>query len=314
MTSASQMSVRDLYLGPRSKRKVIVTCAVTGENEFNRAHPAFPITPAQIADAALEAERAGASAVHLHVRDPKTGEGSRDPELFAEMVAAVRARGVRAVLNVTCGGGAIFVPDAQDESRAASGTDMASWQERVQHIEATLPELCSLDVTTQNQDDGLLGDIVYLNTPRTLRSMAQRFAQIGVKPEIEVFAPGDVLLARQILEEGGFATPPLFQIVLGTKWGLPATPETLIYMRGLLPAGCVWAAFAIGRMQMPLVAQSVLLGGNVRVGLEDNLYLDRGAFATNGQLVERAVQIIRAIGEEVATPDEARTLLGVRAR
>ena len=305
-------SVRDLYSGPRDRRKVILTCAVTGENDFNRSHPAFPITPDQIADAALEAERAGATAVHLHVRDPKSGAGSRDPALFEEMVKQVRARGVRAILNVTCGGGAIFKPDAHDESKAASGTDMASWRERVRHIELTRPEVCSLDVTTQNQTDGALGDIVYLNTPNTLRHMAQRFREIGVKPEIEAFAPGDVMLARQMIEDGLFAPPPVFQFVLGTRWGMPATPETLLYMRSLLPPGCVWAAFGIGRMQMPMAAQSVLAGGNVRVGLEDNLYLERGKFATNGQLVEHAAQLVRSLGEDVATPDEGRALLGLK--
>lgn len=305
-------SVRDLYLGARTKRKVIVTCAVTGEGEFNRAHPAFPITPAQIADAAFEAEQAGATCVHLHVRDPSTGAGSRDVDLFVEMVQCVRDRGCKAILNVTCGGGAVFIPAPEDESRAASGTDMASWQERVRHIELTRPDMCSLDVTTQNQVDGEL-DVVYLNTPRTLRQMATRFAELGVKPEIEVFAPGDVLLARQMLEEGLFTAPPMFQIVLGTKWGLPATPETLLYMRGLLPPRCHWAAFGIGRMQMPMVAQAVLLGGNVRVGLEDNLYLDKGKFASNGALVERAVSIIHALGEEVATPAVGRALLELPA-
>lgn len=309
--SYADVSVRELYSGPREKRKVILTCAVTGENDFNRSHPAFPITPNQIADAALEAERAGATAVHLHVRNPETGAGSRDPALFEEMVKQVRARGVRAILNVTCGGGAVFIPDREDESKAAPGTDMAGWRERVRHIELTRPEICSLDVTTQSQTDGALGDLVYLNTPYTLRHMAQRFRELAVKPEIEVFAPGDVMLARQMIEEGLFAAPPMVQFVLGTRWGMPATPETLLYMRSLLPAGCIWAAFGIGRMQMPMAAQSVLAGGNVRVGLEDNLYLDRGKFATNGQLVERAVQLIRSLGEEVATPDEGRALLAL---
>ena len=157
-------------------------------------------------------------------------------------------------------------------------------------------------------------DLVYLNTPHTLRKMARRFLELGVKPEIEVFAPGDVLLARSMIEEGLFAAPPVFQIVTGNKWGLPSTPETLIYMRNLLPQGAVWFSFGLARQQMPMVAQSVLLGGHCRVGLEDNLYLDRGVFATNGQLVERAVGLIRALGEDVATPDEARELLGLAER
>ena len=294
-------------------RKVILTCAVVGENQYNRAHPNFPITPQQIADAALEAEQAGASCVHLHVRDPETGEGSRDPDLFLDMATRVRNNGVKAVMNITCGGGAFYYPDPEDESRGGPGTDMALAEERVKHIEMCLPEVCSLDVCTQNQQDGGK-EYVYLNTEFTLRNMAKRFQELGVKPEIEVFSPGDILLANQMLEEGLFDAPPMYQIVMGTRWGLPTTPETLIYMKNLLPKDANWAAFGIARMQMPMVAQAVLLGGNVRVGLEDNLYLSRGVFATNGQLVERAKSIIEYLGFEVATPDEAREILNIPKR
>ena len=291
-------------------RKVILTCAVTGENQYNKAHLNFPITPQQIADSALEAEQAGASTVHLHVRDPETGEGSRDPDLFLDMATLVRENGVKAVMNITCGGGAIYCADPDDESRAGPGSDMASAEERYKHIEMCLPEVCSLDVTTQNQLDGDKS-YVYLNTEYTLRKMAKRFQELGVKPEIEVFAPGDILLANKMLEEGLFDAPPSYQIVMGTRWGLPATPDTLIYMKNLLPKHAVWAAFGIARMQMPIVAQATLLGGNVRVGLEDNLYLSQGVFATNGQLVERAKTIIESLGYEVATPNEARKLLNI---
>jgi uncharacterized protein (DUF849 family) len=190
---------------------------------------------------------------------------------------------------------------------------MALAEERVKHIEMCLPEVCSLDVCTQNQQDGGK-EYVYLNTEFTLRNMAKRFQELGVKPEIEVFSPGDILLANQMLEEGLFDAPPMYQIVMGTRWGLPATPETLIYMKNLLPKDANWAAFGIARMQMPMVAQAVLLGGNVRVGLEDNLYLSRGVFATNGQLVERAKSIIEYLGFEVATPDEAREILNIPKR
>jgi len=291
-------------------RKVILTCAVVGENQYNQAHPNFPITPQQIADAALEAEQAGASCVHLHVRNPETGEGSRDPDLFLEMATRVRENGVKAVMNITCGGGGIYCPDPNDESKAGPGSDMASAEERVKHIAMCKPEVCSLDVCTQNQLDGDKS-YVYLNTEYTLRKMAKCFQELGVKPEIEVFAPGDILLANQMLQEGLFDLPPLYQIVMGTRWGLPATPETLIYMKSLLPKEAIWAAFGIARMQMPMVAQAALLGGNVRVGLEDNLYLSRGVFATNGQLVEKARSIIESIGLEVATPNEARAIMGL---
>ena len=293
------------------KSKVILTCAVVGEGQYNKAYPNFPTTPQQIADAALEADRAGASCVHLHVRDPETGNGSRSPELFLDMVTRVRASGVRAVINVTCGGGAYYYPDPEDESRAGPGSDVASAEERVKHIEMCRPEICSLDVCTQNQVDGEK-DYVYLNTPYTLRKMAKRFQELSVKPEIEVFSPGDILLANKMLEEGLFDAPPMYQIVTGTRWGLPSTPETLIYMRNLLPEDANWAAFGVARMQMPMVAQAVLLGGNVRVGLEDNLYLSRGVFASNGQLVERARAIIESLGCEVATPDEAREILELK--
>ena len=290
--------------------KVILTCAIVGENQYNKAHPNFPITPQQIADAALEAEQAGASCVHLHVRDPNTGEGSRDPDLFLDMATRVRENGVKAVINITCGGGGIYCPDPDDESRAGPGSDIASAEERVRHIVSCLPEVCSLDVCTQNQVDGDK-HYVYLNTEYTLRKMAKRFQELGVKPEIEVFAPGDILLANQMLKEGLFDAPPMYQIVMGTRWGLPATPETMIYMRNLLPPGAIWAGFGIARLQMPMVAQAVLLGGNVRVGLEDNLYLNRSVFATNSQLVERARTIIECLGYEVASPDEARQILGL---
>ena len=293
-----------------SKHKVILTCAVVGENQYNKAHPNFPVTPQEIADAALEAEQAGASCVHLHVRVPETGKGSRDPNLFLEMATRVRENGVKAVMNITCGGGGIYCPDPEDESRAGPGSDIASAEERIRHIEMCLPEVCSLDVCTQNQMDGD-NSYIYLNTEYTLRKMAKRFQELGVKPEIEVFAPGDILLANQMLKEGLFDSPPMYQIVMGTRWGLPATPETLIYMKSLLPQDAVWAAFGIARMQMPMVAQAALLGGNVRVGLEDNLYLSRGVFASNGQLVERARTLIEYLGYEVATPDEAREILNL---
>lgn len=291
-------------------RKVIITCAVTGESPYNKAHPNFPITPQQIADAALEAEQAGAAAVHLHARNPETGAGSSDPDLFLEVANRVRENGVKAIMNVTCGIGGEYCPDPEDESRGGPGTDMLSAEQRVKHIEMCMPEVCSLDVCTQNQVDGGK-DIVYLNTPYTLKKMAKRFQQLGVKPEIEVFAPGDVMLANNMLAEGYFDEPPIYQIVMGTLWGLPATPETMIYMRDLLPKQAIWAAFGVGRQQMPMVAQATLLGGNVRVGLEDNLYLSRGVFATNGQLVERARTIIESMGYEVATPQEARVIMGL---
>jgi uncharacterized protein (DUF849 family) len=294
-------------------RKVILTCAVTGGNQFNSRHPSFPVSPQDIADAAFEAQNAGASAVHLHVRDPGTSKGSRDPALFRELVQNVRSRGLSAILNLTCGGGAEYIPDQQNDAIAAPGTDVGTVENRTRHICENKPEVCSFDVTTQNQMDGEL-EYVYLHSQRTLRAMAKTFFDVGVKPEVEVFAPGDVLFANQMICEGLLRQPVFFQMVLGTKWGLPSDVETILYLKRLLPPGALWAAFGIAQQQMPMVAQSVLLGGHARVGLEDNLYLERGIFATNGQLVARAVRIIQDLGFSVASPDEARQLLGLSPR
>lgn len=292
-------------------RKIILTCAVTGNAPFNRKHPNFPVTPAQICDAVVEAANAGASVCHIHVRDPETGEGNRDPALFKEVVDRVRSTGVNIVINLTAGMGALFLPDPEDESRGLPESDVVGVEERIQHLKECLPEIASLDVTTGNQVEGSF-EFVYLNTTRTLRGMAKRFRDLGVKPELEVFQAGDILFSNQMVEEGLIEGPPLYQMVLGVQWASPATPETMIYLRDLLPKEAIWAGFGIARMEMPMVAQAVLLGGNVRVGLEDNLYLSRGVFASNGQLVERARLIIQYLGYEVATPDETREMLKLK--
>ena len=292
-------------------RKVILTCAVTGNAPFNPKHPAMPVTPTQIAESCVEAAEAGASITHIHVRNPETGAGSRDPELFKEVVDRVRSSGVNIVLNLTCGLGAFFIPDPEDESRGLPESDVIPTAERVKHLEMCLPEIASLDITTGNQVEGPL-EFVYLNTTRTLREMAKRFQELGVKPELEAFSPGDILFGNQLVKEGLVDGPPLYQMVLGVLWGSPSGAETMLYQRNLLPPDAIWAAFGIGREQMPMVAQAALLGGNVRVGLEDNLYLSRGVFATNGQLVERARSIIENMGMSVATPDEAREMLKLK--
>ena len=293
--------------------KIIMTCAVTGNAPFNPRHPNFPVTPAQIAASCIEAANAGASVVHIHVRDPLTGHGSRDPALFAQVIERVRASGVDVVVNLTCGHGAFFLPDPEDENRGLASGDVATVAERVQHLRECLPEIASLDITTANQVEGDV-DYVYLNTTRSLRQMAGIFKQLNIKPEMEVFGAGDILFGNQLVAEGLIAGTPLFQMVMGVKWGAPAGAATMLYQRSLMPADAHWAAFGIGREQMPMVAQAALLGGNVRVGLEDNLYLSRGVFASNGQLVERARSIIEQIGLQVATPAEAREILGLPAR
>ncbi len=273
----------------------------------------MPVTPTQIAAACVEAAKAGASIVHIHVRDPETGKGSRDPRLFKEVVDRVRSDGINIVLNLTCGLGAFLFPDPEDESRALPESDVLPVAERVRHLEQCLPEIASLDITTGNQVEGAL-EFVYLNTTRTLRAMARRFQELNIKPELEVFGAGDILFGNALVKEGLVDDPALFQMVLGVLWGAPATTQTMLYQSSLLAPGALWAAFGIGRDQMPMLAQAALLGGNVRVGLEDNLYLSRGVFATNGQLVERAASIIENIGIQVATPDEARQILGLKPR
>jgi uncharacterized protein (DUF849 family) len=293
-------------------RKVILTCAVTGNAPFNPQHPSMPITPVQIADACIEAANAGASVAHIHVRNPQTGGGSRNPKLFKEVVDRVRQSGTDIVLNLTCGLGAFFLPDPDDEKRALPASDVIPVEERVAHLVECLPEIASLDITTGNQVEGKL-EFVYLNTTRTLRAMARRFIELGIKPELEVFSAGDILFGKSLIADGLIEGVPLFQMVLGVLWGAPATTETMLYQKSLMPENAQWAAFGIARDEMPMVAQAALLGGNVRVGLEDNLYLSRGVFATNGQLVERARTLIDHLGVSVATPAEARAIMGLRA-
>lgn len=291
--------------------KVIVSCAVTGGAPFNRAHPAFPVTPAEIASASLEAARAGAAIVHIHVRDPETGAGSRKPALFKEVVDRIRDSGVDIIINLTGGGGAYFRPDPADEGRAGEGSDVAGVDERMEHLELCRPEIASLDINTSNQIEGR-DEFVYLNTTRTLRAMAERYRAAGIKPELEVFSAGDIEFGRHLVEQGLVDGPPMFQFVLGVKWCAPADVLGMYYMRDLLPAGAIWAALGIGAQEFPVVAQSILLGGHVRVGLEDNLYLRKGRFATNGDLVARALTIIDCLGGEAASPAEARIMLGLQ--
>jgi len=294
-------------------RKVVITCAVTGNAPFNPRHPAFPVTPKDIAAACIEAARAGAAVVHVHVRDPDTTAGSRNPDLFKEAVDRLRDSGVDVILNLTAGLGGFLLPDPADERRALPQSDVISAEERMLHLELCRPDIASLDITTGNQVEGPV-EFVYLNTTRTLRAMAKRFQELNIKPELETFSAGDVEFGKSLIAEGLISGLPLFQFVLGVKWGAPADSRTLLYMRDLLPLPAAWAAPGPGRLQMPVAAQCTLLGGNVRVGLEDNLYLSRGVFATNGQLVERAKLIIESLGYEVASVNEARALLGVGPR
>lgn len=290
-------------------REVIVTCAVTGAGDTTGKHPGVPVTPAQIADAALEAARAGAAVAHIHVRDPSTGKAARDPALYREVVERVRASGTDVILNLTAGMGGDFVPDPAEPWRGGPGTDMATVEDRLAHVVELRPEICTLDCGSMNY-----AATAYVSTPDMLRGMARIIRDAGVRPEIEVFELGHVWLAKQLIEEGLIETPAMFQLCMGIPYGAEADPRAVLAMRDLLPPGSHFAAFGIGRMQMPMAAQAVLLGGNVRVGLEDNLYLDRGVLASNGQLVERACEIVRLLGARVLGPAEARAKLGLEAR
>ncbi len=287
--------------------KVIISCAVTGAGDTVGKHPAIPVTPRQIADSALEAHAAGAAFVHLHVRDPATGKAARDPALYREAVGAIRASAADVVINLTAGMGGDFFFNSSNPASGGTGTDMAGAAERVRHVEELLPEICTLDCGSLNFGDG-----AFLATADVLREMARRIQAAGVKPEIECFELGHVWLAKQLIAEGLIDAPPLFQLCLGIPWGAEATTETMLAMRNHLPAGANWAGFAIGRMQMPFVAQAALLGGNVRVGLEDNIWLDRGVPASNGSLVARAREIVERMGASVATAAEARATLGLK--
>lgn len=289
--------------------EVVVTCAVTGAGDTVGRHPGVPVTPAQIADAAIEAARAGAAVVHVHVRDPDTGKGSRDPGLFREVVERIRTSGTDVVINLTAGMGGDWTPAADDPAMPGPGTDLVGPVERLAHVAELRPEICSLDCGTMNFGNG---DEIYVSTPACLRKMAELVRDWGVKPELEVFELGHIRFAGQMLAEGLIDDPPLFQICLGIPWGADQSVDTMKVMKDALPPGSVWAGFGISRMQMPLAAAAVAMGGNVRVGLEDNLYLSRGVLATNAELVERAVGIIERMGARVVTPAEAREKLGLR--
>jgi uncharacterized protein (DUF849 family) len=291
--------------------EVIVSCAVTGAGDTVGKHPAIPVTPKQIADAAIEAAKAGAAIAHIHVRDPKTGKGSRDPALYREVVERVRSSDTDVVINLTAGMGGDFEVRDDEPSKAGPGTDMVGALERLVHVEDLLPEICTLDCGTLNFGDG---NMIYVSTPKYLRAGAKRIRELGVKPELEVFDTGHLWFAKQMLKEGLLAEPPLFQICLGIPWGAPADTTSMKAFVDQLPPNCHWAGFGISRMQMPMVAQAVLLGGNVRVGLEDNLFLEKGVFASNGQLVEKAIKIIQLMGARPLTPVEARRKLGLRPR
>ncbi|NBT78319.1 MAG: 3-keto-5-aminohexanoate cleavage protein [Betaproteobacteria bacterium] len=289
-------------------RKTILTCAVTGNLTRPDQTPHLPITPEQIANECLAAAEAGAAVVHIHVRDPLTGKPSMEIDHYRDVVDRIRRQRADLVINLTTGPGGRYVPSEDDPKIYAPGTTLLPPEKRVEHIALIQPDICSLDLNTMNS-----GPDVVINTPRNVRKMAAVIRSSGVMPELEIFDSGDLHLARDLINEGTLDGPGLWTFVLGVKYGFSASPETLMYARNQLPAGAIWAAFGIGRTEFPMVAQSWLYGGHVRVGLEDNIYLEKGVLAKgNAELVSKAVDILKSLGGDVATPAEARVLLGLR--
>ena len=292
------------------QRKVMIACAVTGSADTPARNPAVPVMPRDIAASAIDAAKAGAAIVHIHVRDPQTTRPSMDPVLYREVVERIRASGTDVLINLTTGPGARFIPGVDDPLKPAPGSTLSLPAARVRHVVELAPEICSLDMGSMN-----MGGQVFINTPAHLETMAVAIRDAGVTPELEVFEAGHLMLARRLIETGHVKPPGLFQICLGISWGQPASSEAVAYMRGLLPPDCIWFAFGISLYQFPMAAQTVLLGGHVRVGLEDNLYLEKGKLTpSNAALVEKAAKIIEILGDQVATPAQARQMLGLRAR
>ena len=295
---------------------VIVTCAVTGDDTKVTKSPHCPVTPEQIANSAVEAARAGAAIVHIHVRDPDTGAFSMETRHYREVVKRIRESGVDVIVNLTCGmGGYICVGEHGLEDTPAPGTDFVSQERRMQHVIDLChegryrPDIATLDCGSLNFGDG---NRAYISTPDYLRRGAAILRDLGVKAELEVFDTGNLWFVRKMVSEGLIPAPALIQLCAGIPYGVPADVGHLLAMVNTLPPDSVWTSFAISRMQMPWVAQSVLLGSNVRVGLEDNLYLSRGVYASNAQLVERARAIIEAMGARVMAPAAARERLGLK--
>ena len=292
-------------------QNIIITCAVTGAGDTVGKHPAIPVTPEQIAAAAVEAAKAGATVVHCHVRDPKTGVGSRDPALYRELMERIRDSGIDVIVNLTAGmGGDLEIGAGENPTHFGPATDLVGPLTRLVHVEELLPDICTLDCGTLNFGDG---DTIYVSTPAALRAGAKRITELGVKAELEIFDTGHLWFANQMIKEG-LLKDPLFQLCLGIPWGAPADTTTMKAMVDNLPTGVTWAGFGIGRMQMPMAAQAMLLGGNGRVGLEDNLWLDKGVPASNGSLVQRVIELIHCMGAKPMTPAQGRAKMGLKPR
>lgn len=293
-------------------RNVFITCAVTGSGGSQDRNSNVPRSPKQIADSAIAAAKAGAAIVHCHVRDPETGVPARDPKLYKELTERIRDSATDLVLNLTAGmgGDLVFGPPSKPLPFVA-GTDMGSAEDRMEHVAECLPEICTLDCGTMNFAEA---DYVMTNTPGMLREMGGMMTALGVQVEIEAFDTGHLWLAKQLVEEGVLNSPAMVQLCMGIPWGAPDDLNTFMAMVNNIPNDWNWSAFSIGRNEMPYVAAAVLAGGNVRVGLEDNIWLDKGVLATNETLVTRAVTIIESLGSSIMTPAQVREKLGLTKR
>ncbi|MDX1400351.1 MAG: 3-keto-5-aminohexanoate cleavage protein [Kiloniellales bacterium] len=294
-------------------REAFITCAVTGSGDTVGKSDRIPVKPGEIAEAAIEAAKAGAAIAHIHVRDPESGAPARDPKLYRAVVEEIRASDVDVVVNLTAGmgGDLVFGSAEQPLPLNTAGTDMAGASERLDHVRDLLPEICTLDCGTMNFSHG---DYVMTNTPSMLRAMAEEVRDLGVRPEIEVFDTGHLVLAKQLAKEGLIEDPVMLQLCMGIPYGAPDDLNTLMAMVNQLPDDWTFSAFSIGRNQLPYVAAAVLAGGNVRVGLEDNIWLDKGVLASNAQLVERAASILDAMNIRLLGPEDVRERLKLEKR
>jgi len=287
--------------------RVIITCAVTGNQTTPEMTPHLPITPQQIAEACLGAAEAGAAAVHIHVRDPQTGRPSMDFDHYREVMDRIRARNEELIINLTTGPGGRFVPSPDDPKVAAPGTTLMRPEDRVEHIARLKPDIATLDLNTMNS-----GKQVVINTPDNVRRMAAVINKAGVKPEIELFDSGDIALCSDLVRDGTLKGPILCSVVMGVKYGFQPSPETVLYARSQLPPGAAWTAFGTGRMAFPMVAQAFLAGGHVRIGMEDAIYLSKDVLAeSNAAMVEKARHIVESLGGQIATAREAREMLAL---
>ena len=290
-------------------KNVIITCAITGAGETTDKSEHVPVTPEQIANSALEAAKAGAAIVHCHVRDPKTGKGSRNPDYYEEVVDRIREKDSQVILNLTAGmGGDLVIGPDTNPMNFGEGTDLVGALERLQHVERIRPDICSLDCGSLNFGDT---NEVYISTPEMLREMTQKVKSLGVRPELEIFDTGNLWFAETMIAEGLLDPPFWIQLCLSIPYGTPMDIGILYAMVNRQPENAEFTSFGLGAMQMPMVAQSVMLGGHVRVGLEDNLYLEKGVLATNADLVKKAVNIIELMGASIQSPNEARKTLNL---